>query len=155
MTFSESQNKLLKAKLRRRHVKTREIDGETLSYIEGWHVIAEANRIFGFEKWDRQTLAPHCHWANQQAGQTTCFYSTKVRISVRTGDTVTVREGLGTGLGRSQHPEVAHELAIKASETDATKRALATFGNAFGLALYDPQQSMVTRIRRRKVETKS
>ena len=31
----------------------------------------------------------------------------------------------------------AHELALKAAETDATKRALATFGNPFGLALYD------------------
>jgi hypothetical protein len=28
-------------------------------------------------------------------------------------------------------------LALKAAETDATKRALATFGNPFGLALYD------------------
>ena len=34
-------------------------------------------------------------------------------------------------------PEVAHEMALKAAETDATKRALATFGNPFGLALYD------------------
>jgi len=31
----------------------------------------------------------------------------------------------------------AHELALKGPETDATKRALATFGNPFGLALYD------------------
>ena len=34
-------------------------------------------------------------------------------------------------------PGEAHELALKAAETDATKRALATFGNPFGLALYD------------------
>ena len=30
--------------------------------------------------------------------------------------------------------------ALKAAETDATKRALATFGNSFGLALYDREQ---------------
>ncbi len=149
MSFNDVQTKFLKAKLNRRHVKTRDANGETLSYVEGWHAIAEANRIFGFEQWDRQTLTPHCHWAVQQSGQTVCFYSTKVRISVRAGGVVTVREGFGTGSGRSPQPEVAHDMAIKSAETDATKRALATFGNAFGLALYDPAQSQVTRSRER------
>jgi recombination DNA repair RAD52 pathway protein len=32
---------------------------------------------------------------------------------------------------------------LKTAETDATKRALATFGNPFGLALYDSEQSGV------------
>ena len=63
--------------------------------------------------------------------------------------TVTVREGIGTGLGRSQQAEVAHEMAVKAAETDATKRALATFGNPFGLALYDRDQTHVTKPRDR------
>ena len=34
----------------------------------------------------------------------------------------------------------AHEGAIKEAETDAMKRALMTFGNPFGLALYDKAQ---------------
>ena len=34
---------------------------------------------------------------------------------------------------------------LKAAETDATKRALATFGNPFGLALYDKDQAHVTK----------
>jgi hypothetical protein len=29
-----------------------------------------------------------------------------------------------------------HDIALKAAETDATKRALATFGKPFGLELY-------------------
>jgi hypothetical protein len=37
----------------------------------------------------------------------------------------------------------AHERALKGAETDATKRALATFGNPFGLALYDREQTRV------------
>ena len=61
----------------------------------------------------------------------------KVRISVRAGDAVIVREGSGTGEGKASTPGQAHELALKGAETDATKRALATFGNPFGLALYD------------------
>lgn len=36
-----------------------------------------------------------------------------------------------------------HELALKSAETDATKRALATFGNPFDLALYDREQTGV------------
>ena len=67
---------------------------------------------------------------------------------MRAGDTVTVREGIGTGFGRSPQPELAHDMALKAAETDATKRALATFGNPFGLALYDRDQAQVTKARK-------
>jgi DNA repair and recombination protein RAD52 len=28
--------------------------GPTLLYVEGWHVIAEANLIFGYDAWDRE-----------------------------------------------------------------------------------------------------
>jgi hypothetical protein len=33
-------------------------------------------------------------------------------------------------------PGEVHDVALKAAETDATKRALATFGRPFGLELY-------------------
>jgi len=36
------------------------------------------------------------------------------------------------------------DAALKEAETDATKRALMSFGNAFGLALYDKQQRQVS-----------
>lgn len=148
MAFADTQTKALKAKLLRRHVKTRESNGSTLSYVEGWHAVAEANRIFGFDSWDRQTLSPQCQWTNLQSGHTVCFYSTKVRITVRAGGTVTIREGIGTGHGRSPQADIAHDVALKAAETDATKRALATFGNPFGLALYDRGLSHVTKPKR-------
>jgi hypothetical protein len=54
-----------------------------------------------------------------------------------------VREGSGTGEAKALSPGQAHELALKSAETDATKRALASFGNVFGLALYDREQSGV------------
>ncbi len=144
MPFTEEQRRALKAKLRYRHVKTRANGGTPISYIEGWHVIAEANRIFGYDCWDRQTLSPRCLWRETQRGETTCFYTAKVRITVRAGEAVIVREGIGTGTGRGA-AEIANETALKAAETDATKRALATFGNPFGLALYDKEQRGVTR----------
>jgi len=34
-----------------------------------------------------------------------------------------------------------HDIALKAAETDATKRALATFGKPFGLELYRKEQA--------------
>jgi hypothetical protein len=58
-----------------------------------------------------------------------------------------VREGSGTGEGRALTQGQAHELALKGAETDATKRALATFGNPFGLALYDREQVGVRKVR--------
>ncbi len=116
-------------------------------------MIAEANRIFGYDCWDRQTLSPRCLWRETQRGETTCFYTAKVRITVRAGDAMIVREGIGTGTGRSSAAETAHEIALKAAETDATKRALATFGNPFGLALYDKEQRGVTRRHRHDAET--
>ena len=41
-----------------------------------------------------------------------------------------------SGEGRGPSPGEVHDTALKAAETDATKRALATFGRPFGLALY-------------------
>jgi hypothetical protein len=70
-------------------------------------------------------------------------YTAKVRITVRAGETRIVREGSGSGEAKGYTAGQAHELALKSGETDATKRALASFGNSFGLALYDPEQSGV------------
>jgi DNA recombination protein Rad52 len=143
MAFSDTQARQLKAKLDSQNVKTRKANGATLHYIEGWHAIAEANRIFGFDAWDRRTLATRCVWTGTNDQHYLAAYTTKVRIRVRAGDVVVVREGSGTGEARALTPGQAHEIALKSAETDATKRALATFGNAFGLALYDREQTGV------------
>jgi len=42
-------------------------------------------------------------------------------------------------------------MALKEAETDAMKRALVTFGNRFGLALYDPEKKGVSRPRGKRV----
>ena len=55
--------------------------------------------------------------------------------------------GQGRGKAKAPTPGQAHELALKGAETDATKRALATFGNPFGLALYDREQAGVRKMR--------
>jgi DNA recombination protein Rad52 len=145
MSFSEPQIKLLSSKLNGKHVRTRELRGRTLSYIEGWHVIAEANRIFGFDGWDRETAWAECIWAEAKREPRMCAYAARVRIRVRAGETIICREGSGVGHGSGATLGEAHESALKEAETDAMKRALATFGNLFGLALYDKEQNGVRR----------
>src|SRR3546814_12270760 len=57
MTFVPEQVKALTAPLDPRHVASRKQGGSQVSYIEGWHAIAEANRIFGFDGWNRETVS--------------------------------------------------------------------------------------------------
>ena len=145
--FTDAMNEALAAPLDRAHVKTREQAGRKLSYIEGWQAVAEANRIFGFDGWTRETIdirmvaererkigrAP-----NQRDGWAVS-YTAKVRIIAHG----VAREGIGAGHGIDADLGLAHESAIKEAETDGMKRALMTFGNPFGLALYDKEQTNV------------
>ena len=150
MALTDMQVHQLKAKLDAKHVKTRNANGIDLHYVEGWHVIAEANRIFGHDAWDRRTLASNCVWSGASGQLYSAAYTAKVRVSVRAGDIKIVREGSGTGEGKAPTPGQAHDIALKGAETDATKRALATFGNPFGLALYDREQVGRPQVSRRK-----
>lgn len=143
MSFTNPQIKALSAKLNGKFVKTRIEGTRELSYLEGWHVIAEANRIFGFAGWDRETLEARCVWDGPYQGQRKCAYTARVRVKVRVEGAEIVRDGSGAGAGIGPTQAEAHEAALKTAETDAMKRALATFGNAFGLALYDKDQNGV------------
>src|SRR4051812_31969840 len=67
----------------------------------------------------------------------------KVSIRVQTAGIGVNRDGCGYGSGIDKDIGQAHESAIKEAETDAMKRALMTFGNPFGLALYDKDQANV------------
>jgi hypothetical protein len=145
MSFSEPQIKQLSSKLNGKHVRTRELRGRTLSYIEGWYAIAEANRVFGFDSWDRETVWAECVWSEAKRETKQCAYAARVRIRVRAGETIVCREGSGVGHGSGATLGEAHESALKEAETDAMKRALVTFGNLFGLALYDREQNGVRR----------
>src|SRR5262249_51067393 len=136
MGFSAKQVKALRRNLDHRYVRRREVNGRELSYIEGWYAISEANRIFGFDGWSRETVDSRCVLARENRGSFLAVYTARVRISVQAGGSTIIREGHGSGEGRGASPGEVHDTALKAAETDATKRALATFGKPFGLALY-------------------
>lgn len=143
--LTEQQKGMLAATLDPRNVATREQSGQKLSYIEGWHAIAEANRIFGFDGWTRETVDVRQvaqyerKIGRQQKDGWSVTYTARVRVMV--GEIV--REGTGAGHGIGTDLGECHESAIKEAETDAMKRALMTFGNPFGLALYDKSQANV------------
>jgi hypothetical protein len=136
MGFSAKQVQALRRNLDHRHVRTRSAHGRELSYIEGWYAISQANRIFGFDGWNRETIDSKCVIARENRGTFLAIYVARVRITVHADGATIIREGHGTGEGRGATPGEVHDIAFKAAETDATKRALATFGKPFGLALY-------------------
>jgi hypothetical protein len=136
MGFSARQTLALRRNLDSRFVRTREAHGRALYYIEGWYAISEANRIFGFDSWSRETIESKCVLARENRGTFLAVYIARVRITVHADGTTVIREGHGTGEGHGSSPSEVHDIALKAAETDATKRALATFGKPFGLALY-------------------
>lgn len=112
-------------------------------YIEGWHAINEANRIFGFGGWsytidltrDALTEGKDSKGNPQWQAAYTCI------CTLRVGDVT--RQDVGFGSGFAKMIGDAVEGATKEAVTDALKRALRTFGNPFGLALYDKSRENV------------
>jgi len=100
MGFSAKQVMALKRNLNARQIRTREAHGRELSYIEGWFAISEANRIFGFDGWCRETVESRCVLARENRGTFTAIYTAKVRITVQADGATIVREGHGSGEGR-------------------------------------------------------
>src|ERR1700722_13451514 len=99
--FSLAQVAELGAKLDRRRVAQREQAGRRVSYIEGWWAIREANRIFGFDGWQRDTVemrmvaereAKIGRAPNQRDGFAVA-YLCRCRVRVRAGDNWITREG--------------------------------------------------------------
>jgi recombination DNA repair RAD52 pathway protein len=124
--FSPEQLAALSAPLDRANVRQREQGRSRVSYLEGWQVIAEANRIFGFDGWQRQTIAVRCvAQAERLIGRDQkpgwgVTYTARVRVTVTAGGLVPlVREGSGAGHGIDVDLGQAHESALKEAETDA------------------------------------
>ena len=111
-------------------------EGRMVPYVEGYQVINQANRIFGYGKWGSEIIGPlgfRQDTANADSSAAAGIYWARVRVRV---------SGYGShsdvGCGVVAAPSVdGHELAIKAAVTDGMKRALRQFGDQFGNALYD------------------
>ena len=142
MSFSVEQKKALGQPIDKSKVSFR--DGNKsgsfqLAYVESWHVIKEANRIFGFDGWSSETIELKLVSESKDSYNNTIIsYNAKVRVTV--GDVV--KEGIGSGHGRGKGINgEKHESAAKEAESDARKRALMQFGDQFGLSLYDKDKN--------------
>ena len=135
MSFNEEQKKLLNQKINPSNVTFRPGGGgQKLAYVESWHVIQEANRIFGYDGWSSETIETFLVSEDPKC----ISYIARVRITV--GNNI-VREGTGAGHGRMGSIGDKYESAVKEAESDARKRALMSFGDQFGLSLYDKDKA--------------
>ncbi len=131
MTFTKEQIEQLNQPINPKVVSYREKGNIQLAYLESWYVINEANRIFGFDGWQSETVQLDC----VQSDDFCVTYIAKVRVTV--GDVI--REGVGAGHGKGERVNLGdkHESAVKEAESDARKRAFMQFGSQLGLSLYD------------------
>jgi len=131
MTFTKEQTEQLNQPIDPKVVAFRQQGNMQLAYLESWYVINEANRIFGFDGWQSETVQLDC----VQSDDFCVTYIAKVKVTI--GDVI--REGVGAGHGKGKSVNLGdkHESAVKEAESDARKRAFMQFGSQFGLSLYD------------------
>lgn len=141
MAFTPEQIAMMQAPLDPKHVvKPSGNFGPKGDYLEGWHVINEMNRVFGFDGWSytidlTRDALEKVEGKDQWQAAYTCI------CTLRVGDVV--RQDVGFGSGFAKMIGDAVEGATKEAATDALKRAARTFGNVFGLALYDKSRANV------------
>lgn len=142
--ITDEQKGWLNAPLDPKHVKKPSGSfGPKGDYLEGWHVINELNRVFGFDGWSyrielsKDSLVEGLDGKNQTQWQ--AAYTCVCTLTV--GDVT--RQDVGFGSGFAKGVGDAIEGATKEAATDALKRAARTFGNIFGLALYDKSRANV------------
>lgn len=143
--LNQDQIEALKAPLDPKHIREPSGSfGPKGSYIEGWHAINELNRVFGFDGWsytinltrDALEKGKDSRGNEQWQAAYTCVCTLQAA-----GVT---RQDVGFGSGFSKQVGDAVEGATKEAATDALKRCARTFGNIFGLALYDKSRENVS-----------
>ena len=113
----------------------------SFAYVEGRTAIDQANRIFGFGGWGHEVVGEvvlrEIENVDPKTGEVTRIraYSATVRVTVPGAQS---RTDVGFHTVAEENGE-GHETACKGAVTDAMKRALRTFGDQFGNALYGEQ----------------
>jgi len=143
MALTDEQKALLEQSLDPKLGAFRKADrGRDVSYLEGYQVIAQANRIFGFDGWSYNVDRVDLTYMNDGKG---LLYSALITVNV---DGCGSRQDTGchpirnsidqSGIEKDNvnNPE-QHDLARKSAVTDALKRAFRSFGDQFGNSLYD------------------
>lgn len=107
-----------------------------VSYVEGWFVLEQANRIFGYDGWQSK-IQSLTHEKTEKGYVAVC----RMSVTVDFIDGSVTREDVGVGDASTKQ---GLELAIKDAVTDSLKRAFRSFGNQFGNSLYDKRNDLHT-----------
>jgi DNA repair and recombination protein RAD52 len=106
--FDEDQKRLLAEPLDPANIKSRQgADRRNVSYVESWHIIDEANRIFGFDGWSSDTveIRPiHEPKLNADNNNVVSAYFARVRVTVYAGDRTIMRGAAGLRAGSPRRP---------------------------------------------------
>jgi DNA recombination protein Rad52 len=125
--------KLLATKPLRHEILTRPgPGGKRLTYMSGESITRILNDIFGFDGWDlsiTRVQREEC-LKDEQSGKFTVCYTAQVRLTHKLSGTFREDCGAGDASDRSFATAVAN--ALKASITDALKRAARHFGDKCG-----------------------
>lgn len=149
MGLTDEQKMLLDEDLPREEIREREENGLNLSYVEGWQVIHNANRIFGVLGWDfpkpeAVTVSEYQDEKGRWVVTKECANAVTVRAVSDTGVFVRAVKGdIGYGHSINKNRGKALESAGKEAVTDCKKRCMKDIGPRLGLALYDKEQRYV------------
>jgi DNA repair and recombination protein RAD52 len=119
-------------------IQSRQQSGQSLSYLDGHYIITKTNELLGHENWSytvNKYQIVQTEEKENAKGKINQYVGYVAQVTVNWGNIT--RSDVGFGQGIDNDLGRAHESAIKEAATDALKRALRTFGQAFGLALYD------------------
>ncbi len=131
MPFDDDQLAKLRTPLAPDLVSQRQQAGRSLSYLEGFEAINQANDILGYDGWSH-TISRLDYNPDIKS------YMALVLVEVHNPSGVTLcrHEDVGCGIVQGDRAE-GHETAMKGAVTDAMKRALRCLGDQFGNVLYD------------------
>lgn len=113
--------------------------GGNFTYIESWKAIEIANEIFGPDGWSCHVKEIKTLSNEEIDGRWNVVVSAVVAVNVTCLGTRTIHEDAGVGSATNRDRGGAFDNAIKEAVSDARKRALRLFGNAFGNCLYDKE----------------
>ncbi|KAI2502536.1 Rad52/22 family double-strand break repair protein [Fragilaria crotonensis] len=106
-----------------------------LTYLSGEAVTRTLNDAFGFDGWNLEILSTtREHMAESKDGKVAVAYTARVRVTHRKSGTYKEDCGAGDAIDRTAGTAIAN--ALKASITDAMKRAARHFGDKLGNSLY-------------------
>lgn len=115
-----------------------------MSYVEGYDIRAELNRVFGFARWSEEIQDQHLICETEvktNAGKPAwnVVYYSRVALTVNAPDGTPLARYEGAHAGENTHPVrgEAHAIALTASQTYALRRCAINLGDQFGLGLYN------------------